>query len=82
MIPKKIREIIMLFELNNMARLSAKANPPAIIIIRIMPRLKDADHNDNLLLSFWYLWVFRYSSLSQTPFSFSGKDSDHIKELR
>jgi hypothetical protein len=65
-----------------LARLSTSAKPPAIIIIRITARLKEDDHNDNLLLSFSYSWVFLYSSVSQIPFNFSGRVSDHIEELR
>ena len=81
-IPKKTSEMITLLELIDLAILSATENPPAIIIRRITRRLKDDDHNDNLLLSLLYSCVFRYSPSSHIPLSFSGSVSDHIRELR
>ena len=81
-IPKKMSEMITLLVLTDLASVSARANPPAIIIIRIIARLKDDDHNDNLLLSLLYSCVCLYSCSSHIPLSFSGRESDHIKELR
>ena len=66
----------------DLARLSIIAKPPAIITIKITARLNEDDQNDSLLLSFWYNWVFLYSSSSHIPLSFSGSVSDHIEVLR
>jgi hypothetical protein len=52
MIPKKTSEMITIFVVIVRERLSIRANPPAIIIMRIIARLKDDDQKDNLLLSF------------------------------
>jgi len=56
-IPKKISDMTH-YCTECSGKVITSAKPPAIIMIRITTRLKVDDQNDNLLLSFWYNWVF------------------------
>jgi len=51
-IPKNMREIIIMLVLTDLAITSAFAKPPAIIIVRITTRLNVDVQNDNTLFSF------------------------------